>query len=275
MSPWWELGIWLSLSLYLISWGATLSRNSPHLQEVLGARGLLGAWGLHTLLLGYGLAILASWPHTLVPDLLNLTAWGAVTGLILSGATRRQSMMQAIVRVFAVLLLGVSVAVSQYHLPGLGILEEESWPHHAFLIIHIVGFIAGYVLFGGACVASILVLYQEHLLKSKIALLFQRRFPSLGSLERMSHQATRLGFASLSIGLILGAILGGSVRSGEASVRLVLSLVSWMVYALLLINLQLHLTSRRWVTIWPIVGFLLILASLVLEIHHLVNPPLL
>jgi ABC-type uncharacterized transport system permease subunit len=274
LTGWWELGLWLSLSLYLVSWFAALSRSSTSLRETLGAQGLKVAWTLQTLLLGLGVLWFSQWPQTLAPDLLNLTAWLCVGWLLIQGTQLLELMAQAVLRIFALVLLGISIAISHNHLPGLGFLDQGSWVHSGLLILHIVGFIAGYVLFGWACVASILFLYQEHQLKSKLVTLFQRRFPSLGSLERMGLRALRLGFASLSVGLILGAVLANSVRSGETSLRLTISLVAWVVYALMLINLQFQFTSRRWVRLWPIFGFLLILILVVLEVQHLTRPDL-
>ena len=50
-----------------------------------------------------------------------------------------------VVRVFAILLLGIAVVLSGSQIPGLQLLEHEHWCYHALLSLHIVGVVAGYI----------------------------------------------------------------------------------------------------------------------------------
>ena len=94
-----------------------------------------------------------------------------------------------VVRVFAILLLGIAVVLSGSQIPGLQLLEHEHWCYHALLSLHIIGVVAGYILFGWACLASALFLYEERQLKAKLVPTALKHFPALGTLERISTHA--------------------------------------------------------------------------------------
>ena len=50
-----------------------------------------------------------------------------------------------VVRVFAILLLGIAVVLSGSQIPGLQLLEHEHWCYHALLSLLIIGVVAGYI----------------------------------------------------------------------------------------------------------------------------------
>lgn len=272
MDAWVQAGGWGTLALYFLSWGAALTHHSQALPHWLDHQGLRVGWALHTVVLGLMLPLLSIWPASLAEDLLSVVAWGCVT-LVLTIPQRLKALLNlVVVRVFAILLLGIAVVLSGSEIPGLQLLEHEHWLYHALLSLHIIGFVAGYILFGWACLASALFLYEERQLKAKLMQPALKHLPALGTLDRISTHAIRLGFLMLTLGLVLGAVLGDGFSAGAVSGRLSFSVAIWFVYAVLLTHRQLQPPPGRWTAVWPILGFLCFLTALVMEIYHLSLP---
>ena len=127
-------------------------------------------------------------------------------------------------------------------------------------------------MLGVACVASIIFLYQEHHLKTKLMSSLTRRFPALGTLDRLSWQGILWGFLALSIGLMLGILINSDDHSLLANLRFGSSISAWFVFAALLLFRQLQAAQSRWITIWSIIGFVLALMSLIVELLRLNQP---
>jgi len=272
MDAWVQAGGWGTLVLYFLGWGAALTRHSQPQPHWLDRHGLRMGWVLHTVVLALMLPLFSTWPASLAEDLLNVIAWVCVT-LVLTFPQRLEALLNLVaVRVFAILLLGIAVVLSGNQIPGLQLLKHEHWLYHALLSLHIIGFVAGYVLFGWACLASALFLYEERQLKAKLVQPVLKRIPALGTLDRISTHAIRLGFLMLTLGLVLGAMLADGFSEGNVSERLGLSVAIWFVYAVLLIHRQLQPPPGRWTAVWPILGFLFFLTALVMETYHLSLP---
>ncbi len=263
------LGAWLSLFLYTLSWIASLNLNPSRFSQLLDTYGTRLGWLLHTVVLLGTLFIVSSWPSSFVSDLLNVVAWSCV---VISQAFPNRWLMlphASMLRVFSILLLGLSTSIIQVPIPALELIHSQTWLYQTVLGTHIISFLAGYVLFGMACVASILFLYQEHQLKAKLAKLLKHRFPALGTLDRTNVRATQWGFVALTVGLILGMMMAEGPRSGLSAVRLGLSMGIWCLYAILLLLRELRPVYSRWFVMWPIVGFVMIMMALAIEIHTL------
>ena len=230
------------------------------------------AWLVHTVVLLVTLYSVSNWPATFVGELLNVVAWIC---LVVSQAFpgRWASISHSsMLRVFSILLLGLSTSISRVRFQSLNLIHDETWLHQTLLATHIICFIAGYVLFGAACVAAILFLYQEHQIKAKLARLVEHRFPALSTLDRINLRATQWGFVGLTLGLILGMMLAEGQRTGWSVVRLGLSMAVWCIYAILLLLRELIPTPNRWYAFWLIVCFCLFLMAIVIEWHQLTLP---
>ena len=263
------LANWLSLLLYSVSWivGLTLQSSSkPHWLDLQGMR---AAWLLHTAVLLITLFTVSDWPSTFAGDLLSAVAWIClVTSQAFPGRWTSVT-HSSILRVFSILLLGLSTSLNQGQFTAFQMIRDEAWLHQVLLGSHIISFIAGYVLFGAACGAAILFLYQEHQLKAKLTSLMKSRFPALGTLDRINVRATQWGFVGLTLGLILGMMLTEGSRTGWSALRLGLSMGVWCIYAVLLLFRELNPAPKRWYLLWPIVGFCLLLAAMVVEWRQL------
>ena len=108
--------------------------------------------------------------------------------------------------------------------------------HSAWLPIHVTLAFLGNAVFGVAFSASLVYLLQERQLKGKKGHVLFRRLPSLETLDTLNYRVLAWGFALLTLGILTGAVwaeyVWGTVWVWEP--RPVLSLVTWVMYALLL-----------------------------------------
>lgn len=115
--------------------------------------------------------------------------------------------------------------------------------HSAWLPVHVTAAFLGYAVFVVAFSASLVYLVQEKRLKQKKASAFLRRLPSLEMLDYLNYRSLAWGFLLLTLGLLSGAVWAeyawGHVWIWEP--RLVLSVLTWVLYALLL-----HYRSAGW-----------------------------
>jgi cytochrome c-type biogenesis protein CcsB len=115
--------------------------------------------------------------------------------------------------------------------------------HSVWLPIHVCLAFLGNAVFGVAFSASVIYLIQERLLKGKKGGTFFRRLPSLEALDNLNYRSLAWGFPLLTFGILSGAIWAeyawGQFWIWEP--RPVLSLLTWILYALLL-----HYRSIGW-----------------------------
>ena len=268
-------GTWGALLLYIISWISGLFSSNlvqpsvSRFQVWTDVTGMRTAWLIHTVTLLGLLWTKAVWPSTFVSDILSVAAWGSMVGVQAFPERLPSLVNTSIVRFFVILLLGLSLIISQRQMPAGSLLLEQTWFYHVLLGSHIIILLAGDIMLGVACVASIIFLYQEHHLKTKLMSSLTLRFPALGTLDRLSWQGILWGFLALSIGLMLGILINSDDHSLLANLRFGSSVSAWCVFATLLLFRQLHVVRSRWITIWCVVGFVMTLISLIVEMLRL------
>ena len=269
------VGIWGALLLYIISWISGLfysNRVQPlgsRFQVWMDVTGMRIAWLIHTITLLGLLWTKAIWPVTFVSDILSVAAWGSMVGVQAFPERLPSLLNTSIIRFFVILLLGLSLIISQRQIPAGMMVSEQTWFYNVLLGSHIIILLAGDMMLGVACVASIIFLYQEHHLKTKLISSLSIRFPALGTLDRLSWQGTLWGFFALSFGIMLGILINTDDHSILANLRFGSSISAWCVFATLLLFRQLQAVHSRWVTIWCVVGFVLALISLIVEMLRL------
>ena len=268
-------GTWGALLLYIISWFSGLFSSNlvqpscSRFQVWTDVTGMRTAWLIHTVTLLGLLWTKAVWPSTFVSDILSVAAWGSMVGVQAFPERLPSLVNTSIVRFFVILLLGLSLIISQRQMSAGSLLIEQTWFYHVLLGSHIIILLAGDLMLGVACVASIIFLYQEHHLKTKLMSSLTLRFPALGTLDRLSWQGILWGFLALSIGLMLGILINSDDHSLLANLRFGSSVSAWCVFATLLLFRQLHVVRSRWITIWCVVGFVMTLISLIVEMLRL------
>jgi len=127
--------------------------------------------------------------------------------------------------------------------------------------IHVILAFLGDAAFAMACGIGIMYLIQERYVKSKhLSKLFQR-LPSLEILDEINYHLITLGFPLLTLAIITGAIWANSVWGTywRWDPKEVWSLITWLIYALLL-HLRLSYGWRgKKASILSIGGFLFVL----------------
>ena len=108
--------------------------------------------------------------------------------------------------------------------------------HSRWLPVHVTLAFLGYAVFGVAFSASLLYLVQEKQLKAKKSHALFRRLPSLETLDELNYRSLSWGFPLLTLAILSGAVWAeyawGQFWLWEP--RLVLSVLTWVLYALLL-----------------------------------------
>lgn len=260
---------WIPIALYLAGWlGESLRYWSDVGERLRWSRGLLAVgWGAHTLLVA---ALVVEAGIDLVV-LLIAAAWLAI-GLYYAAMQRRASAVFALILPpFAIALLITAFFTSGRALMGAEALGLTLPATRNILTAHIVAVLAGILLFGLGCLVSILYLMQERRLKTKHTAFTGRRLPPLGALEGYNHKAITLGFFFLTLGLLLGLVVAGvnTLPHRVFSLRQVIPTLVWLVYAVFLLAHDLQGRRGRFGAIWSIVGFVVVVTSLVFEIVFL------
>ncbi len=131
-----------------------------------------------------------------------------------------------------------------------------------YVVLHIVASLLSYCLFGLATLMAWLVIYMEKQLHRKNfkPLVF---LPPLLSIERLMFQMIQLGFIGLTITVIGGVFFSNQIFNAPFAWthKSVFGILSWIVYAFLLL---MHFYSNwrgRKAAIWVVVGFVLMVLA--------------
>ncbi len=265
-----ETGIWVSIFFYLLGWSTQFSlfQKQFNVPSAFGIYSLQLACLLHsgTLLITLFTGL---WLEHLIFDFLNGIAWAPIFIYLLIRKRIQSQISASGIPLFTIVLLSISTLFLTEKIPTLEWVQQAPLLHQTLLITHITALIAGYVMFSLSCISSILFLHQEHQIKTKLVKLLVHQFPSLTTLDQISYRSVVLGFIFLTIGLILGILLSDNLQSSRSLGRLGIALVIWLLYAFFLMERFFQGYKRRFIAIWSIIGFFLVLASLIIETAHL------
>lgn len=130
-----------------------------------------------------------------------------------------------------------------------------------WVYIHVSLILFGNAAFALASSAAFMYLIQERQLKSKKPGAFYYRLPSLELLDRLSYRFLSVGFPLLTLGLITGSIWAGYAWGSywQWEPKQTWSLITWVIYAMLL---QARVSSGwggRKAAILSLVGFFCVL----------------
>jgi ABC-type uncharacterized transport system permease subunit len=262
---------WLPVGLYFVGWVLDFIRywrDTPGGSHWGGGLLAIG-WGAHTIFL---VTRLLEDAFSLV-NLLSGLAWLAIIAYYLVLRRFQGSIFGFIFPPFAVAALLVAGLVSpESLLPSERLAFSPSIAQNV-LITHIVAVLAGHLLFALACLFSIVYLYQERQLKTKMRGLTGSTLPSLGALDNLNYKAIILGFFFLSVGILLGMLVSGLQNPPFQlfTWRRVIPLFTWLVYAAFLLEHSLQGRRGRFGAIWSIAGFVIVTSSLVAEMFFLLS----
>ena len=140
--------------------------------------------------------------------------------------------------------------------------------------IHVSSLLFAYASFALACVIGItyVLLFKE--IKAKHLGFFYARLPSLEALDRMNQRVIIIGWAFLTVGLIVGALLVSEARTVDASdprvqamslqdPKIFVALVCWAVYSFELFAARRIGWGGRRAAYLSAVGFAIVLLNFV------------
>jgi ABC-type uncharacterized transport system permease subunit len=145
------------------------------------------------------------------------------------------------------------------------------------LLTHIALILIGDSLFALAFIVSLIYIFQERKIKNKKNLkLFDKkdgqlpealhlgRGYNLELLDNMNYQCLKIGFPFITLGIVMGIYLSGSLFKTFMAVKPIeiMSLITWLIYAVLLHERMAKGLRGKRAAIFSVIGFLLILFSL-------------
>ena len=127
--------------------------------------------------------------------------------------------------------------------------------------LHILVSFGGYAAFALAFGSGIMYLMQERGLKSRRPGKIQERLPSLSELDGLLYGNLAIGFPLLTLGIILGVVWLHKVEGVfvKWDPKIVASMVTWLVYAIILHSRLLTGWRGRRMAAMSILGFVLVL----------------
>jgi cytochrome c-type biogenesis protein CcsB len=230
---------------------------------------LLAGFLSHTIGLAMLVGQIRQMPVTTLPQTFSLFAWAIVGSYLAFQLKFNIRILGTFVSPLAVVFMLLSSAIPGRVIPNSQ-LFKSFW-----LTLHVATMFIGMAIFALAFCAGIMYLLQERQIKSKNFGLLYRRLPSLEVLDSLNYVCLTFGFPLITIGLISGFVYAGAVWQSywHWDPKEILSVVTWLIYAVLLHErLAVGWRGRR-AAIMAIVGFSVILVtfvgtSMILEVHH-------
>ncbi len=223
-----------------------------------------GAWVLaaglacHTLVLGMRTWAVGYLPVAGFGEALLVFDWALVAAFLFLNWRYPIRVLGALVAPLAALM-----AYGSFILPRDGTVSpllKGFW-----LTLHIGLSLLGYAALTLAFLGGVFYLIQEHQIKAKKFGFFYRRLPSLSQLDTVNYWCLTIGFPLLTGGIITGSLYAQHVlgRFWSWDPKEVLTLIAWLIYAVLLHErLTVGWRGRR--AAWlAICGFLVLVVTFV------------
>lgn len=134
-----------------------------------------------------------------------------------------------------------------------------------WLPVHVLMAVFGDALFAFAFAASLLYLVQERRLKTRRGRGRFRNFPSLETLDRVSHRCLVWGLVLCTLGIVSGIVWAHEAwtEPWPLDLKLVFTLAVWAIYVVLLQGRISAGWRGRWAAQLTVAGFMLVVASLI------------
>ncbi len=219
---------------------------------------LFSGFMFHTAFLIYRFWTLGTAPVLDMRSALSFFSWCIIAVYMAFYLKFRMMVLGSFVAPFAafMLLISSSMPVKAIHVRPV---FKSMW-----LTIHVFSVFIGIGLFTIACLVSIMYLIQEyHIKKKKYGSFYFSRLPSLATLDEINYCALIYGFPFLTIGIISGCIYAQCAFGTywQWDPKEVLSLITWLLYAVLLHERLTVGWQGRKAAIMSILCFLVIMIS--------------
>lgn len=183
---------------------------------------------------------------------LLFTAWVLVAIYLVIERRHRYTGLGTFIFPAAIILLILGVVFQHGTSTSLHPAFQSNWS-----IVHITSSLISYACFALAFSAALGYLLQEHLLKTKRIGALQQHLPSLEAVDRLAYEMVMLGFLTLTVGIVTGAIWAQSAWTHFWSwdAKETWSLVTWIVYAVYLHMRIISGWQGKWANRLLIAGF--------------------
>lgn len=255
----------IALGWHLLNVNAKKSKLSAS-KQLAGAFGLAGIV-FHAFVLASRL-FTAAGINLSFTDALSAAAWLMALLLLATSLRKPIENMGVAVYPFAAVTLGVqSLFPSRHIVIQSSVAANLTEP----LEIHILISLVAYSLFALAAVHALLLAAQDNQLRNKHPGGFIRALPPLQTMEKLLFQLLTAGFILLSLSLFSGILFLEDMFAQHVVHKTVFSIISWLVFGVLLWGHWRFGWRGRTAIIWTLSGFFFLMlayfgSKLVLEI---------
>ena len=193
-------------------------------------------------------------PLTNLFEVLVFLSWAVVLLYFVVGSTYRLSLLGTFTAPLVFLLLSVAQLLPMAWQPPAHKPSAGFWPE-----LHAAVSLVAYGAFALACVAGVMYLVQEKLLKRHRLNSFFQNLPPIADLAVALQRLIFAGFALLTIGLLAGFLAGGA-REHLAAIGWAVGV--WVLYAALITIRYTHRFSSRRIAWMSVVAFTVVLTTL-------------
>ena len=232
------------------------SKTTARLMQILIAIGFLN----HTLSIVYRYAVGDHLPITTPHEAASFFAWCTVLLYFAMDIRYKVGLLGAfIMPVVFFLMLGSAMMSREVKTVG----EISAALSSYWLGIHTLFAFMANAAFALAFVLGVMYLVQEHYLKSKhLGDLFER-LPDIQTLDYLNYRLISVGFPALVIAMVTGSLWAHSAFGGfwRGDPREVLSLVTFLIYALILHSRLMAGWRGRRAAVLSIIGFVFVILA--------------
>lgn len=211
----------------------------------------------HTLSIVYRYVVAGHLPITSPHEAASFFAWSILFLFFVLEFRYRIGIMGSFIMPLVFFLMLASALLSRDIRPLSPVLQSY------WLGIHTLFAFLGNAAFALACVTGVMYLVQEHYLKSKHLGDLFGRLPDIQTLDYLNYRLITIGFPLLSLAIFTGSLWADAAWGSywRWDPREVWSLVTWLIYALILHSRLLAGWRGRRAAILSIMGFATILIA--------------
>lgn len=193
-------------------------------------------------------------PLTNLFEVLVFLSWAVVLLYFVVGSTYRLSLLGTFTAPLVFLLQIMAQLLPSAWQPAVQKASAGFWPE-----LHAAVSLVAYGAFALACVAGVMYLVQERLLKRHRMNSFSQNLPPIADLAVAMLRLMMAGFGLLTLGLLAGFLAGGMREHLGA---IVWAAGIWLLYGALLVVRYTHRFSSRWIAWMSVAAFTVALSTL-------------
>ncbi len=214
-------------------------------------------FALHTISIVYRYAVGGQIPISSPHEATSFFSWCIVLLFIVLKFKYKIGLLGSFIMPLVFILM-LSSSMLPREIKSLSPVLQSYW-----LGIHTFLAFLGNASFALACGVGIMYLVQEHYVKSKHPSGLFQRLPSLQSLDEIIYRLITIGFPLLTLAIITGALWAENAWGSywRWDPREVWSLITWLIYAIVLHTRLIAGWRGRKAAILSVIGFLTILIA--------------